>query len=70
MYLCLCVCMYKMIIHIMLDYLVHCRELGGSCKLILDVIKCEPPAVKVIITIISKQSLQYIGTNLPTTCIP
>ena len=24
------------------------RELGGSCKLVLDVIKCEPPAVKVI----------------------
>ena len=27
---------------------VYYRELGGSCKLILDVIKCEPPVVKVI----------------------
>lgn len=31
------------------------RELGGSCKLILDVIKCEPPAVK--------KALQYACSN-------
>jgi len=27
------------------------RELGGSCKLILDVIKCEPPAIKVCLCV-------------------
>ena len=30
---------------------MYCRELGGSCKLILDVIKCEPPAVKVCVSL-------------------
>ena len=59
------VCVNEICMHIILGNLVHCRELGGSCKLILDVIKCEPPVIKVInYNIISKHLLQCMYINL------
>ena len=60
--MCMCTCVRVYVKDILRGVTVYYRELGGSCKLILDVIKCEPPAVKVSIYYICKR-YNYSGAK-------